>query len=169
MRLIDRLRVALFGRHLSDAIRSDTDVLAARAGEICAECNAALAVAAALREKFLALPRTPTPAETDLNALANVLEAFDGHETRIHDLVADFHEREQSLLARIEKLSVVCRTPVSEKVRLLGEIEAIRRPATDLHARFVQDFMSLERLWQDWSRAGQRLDRQPSQPTRRRA
>jgi len=166
--LIERLRIAFLGRRLPDAIKPDLDALAAKAGEISNECYDALTAASALRTKVVASSDAAASAEANLIALGGVLEAFDGHETRIHDLVAKFHELEHSVLVRLEDLSAIYRPSDSEKTRLLEEVEAIRRPATDLHAQFLHDFMSLERLWQQWSPIDQRHQK-PEQVSRRRA
>lgn len=167
MRLIARLKIAFYGRELSAAIKPNIDALAARANEISNECNAALAAAEALRTQVLASGEAPGSAQTNLNALQRVLAACDAHEARIHDLVAAFHELELFLLARIDSLTSLYRPSEAERARLFGEIDAIRRPATELHARFLQDFMRLERLWQQWSPASQRQE--PHGAARKRA
>lgn len=169
MRLIERLRIALFGRQLSDAIKPDVDALTARVGAIRGECQAALDAAAAFRARTLQTSHIPESVPANLTALGNVLEAFDGHEARINQMVAEFHDAEHALDDRIGDLAGLYRTPETSRARLMEEIAAIRRPALDLHVRFLRDFMSLERLWQQWSPGEERALQQDSAPRRKRA
>src|SRR5262245_44807478 len=101
MRLIERLRIAFTRTRFADAIKPDVDALAAKAAEISGECNEALSEAAVLRKKILVSPHNSETAALNLAALGETLGAFDGHELRIHDLVAEFHEVERVLLERV--------------------------------------------------------------------
>jgi len=153
MNVIERLLIVLTGRKLSDAIRQETGALVARAGAIGRECQAGLDEAAAFRIKSLEISHLPESAVSTSIALGKVLEAFDRHEIRIHRLVAEFHDAERVLAERIDTLAGIYRTSDPERARMHDEFAAIRRTAMDLHVRFLQDFMSLERLWQHWSPA----------------
>ena len=169
MRLIERLKIALLGRKLSDAIKPDVDALVARAGAIRRECQAALDTSAALRVRSLETNHLPEASAANLTALGEVLWAFDDHELRIHRLVAKFHDAEHAMVDRIEALAGVYKMSDADKAQVLEEIAAIRRPASDLHARFLQDFMSLERLWQQWSQPESRSAEQETTPRQKRA
>ena len=169
MRLIERLRIVVTGRKLSDAIKADIEALVARSVAIGRECQVGLDEAAAFRIKTLETNHLPESAASTLTALGRVLEAFDGHEIRIHQLVAEFHDAERVLVDRIDTLAGVYRASDRERARLLDEIWAIRGTAMDLHVQFLQGFMSLERLWQRWSPAEPRHLRLDASPRLRRA
>lgn len=153
MRLLERLKLALSGRQGSDAIKQDIDALAAKAGAIGHECRTALNAAAALRVTTIETGHLPESSQAHLAALSEVLEAFESHETRIHQLVAEFHDAEHALVDRINALVGDDKTPASEKARFMEQIAAARQQAMDLHAQFLHEFMNLERLWQQWSPA----------------
>jgi len=169
MKLIERLRIVVTGRKLSDAVKPDIETLMARSGAILRECQVGLDEAAAFRIKTLGTNHLPESAASTLTALGRVLEAFDGREIRIHQLVADFHDAERALVDRIDALAGVYRASDSERGRLLDEISAIRRTAMDLHVQFLQGFMSLERLWQRCSPAQPRHLHMDASPRLRRA
>ena len=157
MQLIERLRVAFSGKRLSDAIKRELAALVTRAGAISRECQAGLDAATSFRITSVETDHLPDSAASTAGALAKVLAAFDGHEIRIHQLVAEFHDAERALSDRIDVLAGVYRPSDTERARLFAEIATIRRTAMDLHVRFLQDFMSLERLWQRWSPEPRRL------------
>ena len=168
MRLMERLWIALSGKKLGDAIKPDTNALVEKAGAICRECHAALDAAGALRARTVETNHVPGSAASNLTALEKVLEAFDRQEIRIHQLVAELQKVEDALFDRIHGLAGIYRMSPAEKARLMEDLGAIRQPAMEMHARFLQDFMSLERLWQQWSPAGVGSDhRQPSSRLRR--
>ena len=169
MRLIERLWIAFSGRKLSDVIKPYTDALVARAGAICRECQAGLDAAAALRARSLETNHFPESAQANHAALERVLDRFDVHEIRIHQLVAEFHDAERDLICRVDALAGVYKMSEIDKAQLTEEIAEIRRPAIDLHARFLQDFMSLERLWQQWLPSEPRIAQQQATPRIKRA
>ena len=166
---MERLWIALSGKKLADAIKPDVNALVEKAGAICRECHAALDAAGALRAKTLETNHVTGSAASNLTALEKVLEAFDRQEIRIHQLVAELQNAEHALFDRIDGLAGIYRLSAAEKARLMEDIGAIRQPAMELHARFLQDFMSLERLWQQWSPAERVGAHQETTPRLRRA
>lgn len=154
---------------MSDAVKHDIASLVAKAGAIGRECESALDAADALRTRTLQTDHLPECAPHNLAAVGKMLEAFDSHEIRIHQLVAEFHDAEHALVDRIDALARARRTPHTEQVEILGQIAAARQQAMDLHARFLHGFMSLERLWQQWSPADPAVLHHEASPGRKRA